>query len=106
MTEEREPDTRAEAVREALRKVIDPELGIDIVSLGLIYNVDVIGSRAFVRYTLTTMGCPVGPMIEQEITLVAAEVDGIDSAVAECVFDPPWSPDLMDEDARMALGIF
>lgn len=100
------PDTRADAVREALRSVIDPELGVDIVSLGLVYGVEVIGSQAFVRYTLTSMGCPIAPLIESEIARVAGEVEGIDAVHAECTFDPPWSPDRMDEDGRMALGFF
>jgi metal-sulfur cluster biosynthetic enzyme len=101
-----EPDTRAEAVREALREVIDPELGVDIVSLGLVYGVEVIGSQAFVRYTLTSMGCPIAPLIESEISQVAAGVEGIDAVHAECTFDPPWTPDRMDEDGRLALGFF
>ncbi|HXH98241.1 MAG TPA: metal-sulfur cluster assembly factor [Gaiellaceae bacterium] len=101
-----EPDARADAVREALRGVIDPELGIDIVSLGLVYGVEVIGSQAFVRYTLTSMGCPVGPMIASEISQLASEVEGIDAVHAEVTFDPPWTPDRMDEDGRLALGFF
>jgi metal-sulfur cluster biosynthetic enzyme len=106
VTADLQPDARAEAVRAALRSVIDPELGIDIVSLGLVYGVEVIGSQAFVRYTLTSMGCPVGPLIASEISRLASEVDGIDAVHAECVFDPPWSPERMDEDGRMALGFF
>jgi metal-sulfur cluster biosynthetic enzyme len=106
VTEALDPGVRADAVREALRGVIDPELGIDIVSLGLVYGVEVIGSRAFVRYTLTTPACPIAPLIAQEISEVAGDIDGIDSVEAECVFDPPWSPDRMEEDARLALGLF
>jgi metal-sulfur cluster biosynthetic enzyme len=98
--------TKVDAVWTALSDVVDPELGIDIVSLGLVYNVDVIGTRAFVRYTLTSMGCPIGPLLAQEISAVAGSVDGVEEAQAELVFDPPWSPDRMNEDARMALGLF
>jgi metal-sulfur cluster biosynthetic enzyme len=106
VTSELDSDARADAVRAALKGVIDPELGIDIVSLGLVYGVEVIGSQVFVRYTLTSMGCPVAPLIASEISQLAGEVEGIDVVHAECVFDPPWSPDRMDEDARMALGYF
>jgi metal-sulfur cluster biosynthetic enzyme len=101
-----EADARANAVRDALRAVIDPELGIDIVALGLVYGVEMIGSRAFVRYTLTSMGCPIAPLIAQEIARVASSVDGVEAVEAECVFDPPWSPDRMEEEARMSLGLF
>jgi metal-sulfur cluster biosynthetic enzyme len=97
---------KTDAVWAALGEVIDPELGIDIVSLGLVYNVEVIGARVFVRYTLTSMGCPIGPMIAQEISAVAASVEGVDQVEAELTFDPPWSPDRMNEDARLALGMF
>jgi metal-sulfur cluster biosynthetic enzyme len=94
-----------DAVWTALGEVIDPELGIDIVSLGLVYGVEVIGGRAFVRYTLTSLGCPIGPMLAQEIAAVAGGVEGVQDAQAELVFDPPWSPDRMSEDARLTLGL-
>ena len=93
-----------DAVWTALGEVMDPELGIDIVSLGLVYSVEVIGARAFVQCTLTSMGCPIGPMLAQEISAVAGGVEGVEEAQAELVFDPPWSPDRMSEDARLALG--
>jgi metal-sulfur cluster biosynthetic enzyme len=95
---------QAEAVREALTAVEDPELGLDIVSLGLVYEVDVVGARARVTYTLTSMGCPVAPLIEQNITEAALGVNGIERVDPELVFDPPWSADRMNEDARLMLG--
>lgn len=95
---------RAEAVRTALTGVEDPELGLDIVSLGLVYEVDVVGERARVTYTLTSMGCPAAPMIEHDIVAAALEVDGVARVDTEVVFDPPWSPDRMSEDAKLVLG--
>ena len=95
---------RADAVREALTAVIDPELGLDIVSLGLVYEVDVVGDRARVTYTLTSMGCPLGPVIEHDITEAALGADGVERVDTELTFDPPWSPDRMTEDARLVLG--
>ena len=95
---------RAEAIRAALSAVEDPELGVDVVSLGLVYDVDVVGDRARVTYTLTTMGCPVAPVIEHDIATAALEVDGVERVDLELVFDPPWSPDRMSEDTKFVLG--
>ncbi len=95
---------RIEAIRTALGSVEDPELGIDVVSLGLVYEIDVVGERARVTYTLTTLGCPVGPLIEQQIAAAALEVEGVERVDMELVFDPPWSPARMSEDARLLLG--
>jgi len=82
----------------------DPELGVDVVSLGLVYEVDVVGDRARVTYTLTSMGCPIGPVIEHDIAEAALGVDGVARVDMELVFDPPWSPDRMSEDTRFILG--
>jgi len=95
---------RAEAVRAALSAVEDPELGLDVVSLGLVYEVDVVGDRARVTYTLTSLGCPVGPVIEHDISAAALGVDGVERVDTELVFDPPWSPDRMSDDAKLVLG--
>jgi metal-sulfur cluster biosynthetic enzyme len=95
---------RAEAIRAALTTVEDPELGIDVVSLGLVYEVDVVGDRARVTYTLTSMGCPIGPVIEHDIATAALGVEGVERVDTELVFDPPWSPDRMSEDAKLVLG--
>ena len=95
---------RAEAVRVALSTVEDPELGLDIVSLGLVYEVDVVGTRARVTYTLTAMGCPAAQLIEHDIATAALGVDGIERVDPELVFSPPWSPDRMSEDAKFVLG--
>ena len=91
-------------VLEALRQVEDPELGMDIVDLGLVYEVEVEGPTAKVRYSLTSMGCPAGPLIAQDIDRVAREVPGVEDVDLELTFDPPWTPDRMSEDAKFILG--
>jgi metal-sulfur cluster biosynthetic enzyme len=93
-------------VREALRNVQDPELGINIVDLGLVYGVDVQDDTVHITYTLTTMGCPIGPLIEAEIKQFLSGVEGISKVDAEMVLRPPWTPDMMSEEAKAALGFF
>jgi metal-sulfur cluster biosynthetic enzyme len=95
--------TREEVV-DALRQVEDPELGMDIVELGLMYDVEVEGPKAKVIYSLTSMGCPVGPFIQEEIERVAGEVPGIEEVEAELVWEPSWSPERMSDDAKFILG--
>ena len=93
-----------EEVVEALRQVEDPELGMDIVELGLFYDAVIDGPKVKVTYSLTSMACPVGPMIEEEIDRVVREVPGVEDVEAELTFDPPWTPELMSEDAKFILG--
>ncbi len=94
-----------EEVNDALREVIDPELGLDFVELGLIYEVDIDATGSVkVTYTLTTPGCPIGPQVEGQIQEFVSEIEGVTSIESELVFTPPWSPDLMSEDAKFALG--
>ena len=93
-------------VREALKNVHDPELGINIVDLGLVYGVDISDGAVHVTYTLTTMGCPIGPLIEAEIRQFVEGIEGVDGVEAEMVLRPPWSPEMMTEEARAALGFF
>ena len=94
-----------EDVIEALHGVEDPELGMDIVELGLLGDVEVDGATVKVTYTLTSMACPVGPMIQEDIDRVVREVPGVEDVEAELTFDPPWTPDRMSEDAKFILGI-
>jgi len=91
-------------VLEALRQVEDPELGMDIVDLGLVYEVEVEGETAKVTYSLTSMGCPAGPLIAQDIDRAAHEVPGVEQVELELTFDPPWTPDRMSDDAKFILG--
>ena len=91
-------------VVEAMRQVEDPELGMDIVDLGLLYDVDVVGSRVKVTHSLTSMGCPAGPMIQEDIYRVASELPGVENVEIELTWDPPWTPDKMSDDAKFILG--
>ena len=91
-------------VVEALHGVEDPELGMDIVELGLLYDAEVDGPKAHVTYSLTSMGCPVGPMIEEQIRDVVSSLDGIEAVETELTWDPPWSPERMSDDAKFILG--
>jgi metal-sulfur cluster biosynthetic enzyme len=94
-----------EDVNDALREVIDPELGLDFVELGLIYEVEVEEPGAVsVTYTLTSPGCPIGPQVEEQIEEFVGELDGVQSVTSTMTFSPPWTPDRMSEDAKFALG--
>ena len=93
-----------EEVMEALGNVIDPELGLDFVELGLIYGVEIDGADVHVAFTLTTPGCPIGPQVTEQIEEFVGEVDGVRNVDSELVFTPPWSPERMTEDAKFALG--
>ena len=91
-------------VFDALRVVEDPELGMDIVELGLLYDAEVEGSKVHVTYSLTSMGCPVGPLIEQQIREVVEGMPGVDEVETELVWAPPWTPEKMSDDAKFILG--
>ena len=94
-------------VLEALKSVVDPELGINIVDLGLVYEVAVDPSGDVdIQYTLTTMGCPIGPLIEDQMRAFLAAVPGIGDVRPEMVLRPAWSPEMMSEEAKAALGMF
>jgi metal-sulfur cluster biosynthetic enzyme len=95
--------TREEVV-DALHQVEDPELGMDIVDLGLLYDVEVEGPKVKVSYTLTSMGCPAGAMIQEDIDRVVRDLDGVEDVQSELTFEPPWTPDRMSEDAKFILG--
>ena len=91
-------------VTDALRDVIDPELGLDFVELGLIYEVAVDGGAVNVTYTLTSPGCPIGPQVAEQIEEFVSELDGVESVNSAMTFAPPWTPELMSDDAKFALG--
>jgi metal-sulfur cluster biosynthetic enzyme len=96
-----------EQVYDALKNVYDPELGLNIVDLGLVYDVVVSeGGDVHIEYTLTTMGCPIGPLIEQQMQAFLASGPGVTSVEAEMVLRPAWSPEMMSEEAKAALGYF
>lgn len=99
--------TKAEEVREALKVVTDPEIGINIIDLGLVYDVAVSeDGRILVTYTLTSMGCPAGQMIEDDIKEAASSVEGVQEVETKMTFQPPWTPERMSDFARSALGFF
>ena len=93
-----------EEVTDALTEVIDPELGLDFVELGLIYEVEVEGGAVDVTFTLTSPGCPIGPQVTEQIDEFVSELDGVDEVSSSMVFTPPWTPEKMSEDAKFALG--
>ncbi len=102
-----------EVVRGMLRTVFDPEIGINIVELGLVYEInleDVAGEprkKARIVHTLTTPACPVGPMIRAQIEQAVSRLEGIDSVETELVFSPPWDPrEMCSDEAKFELGIF
>jgi metal-sulfur cluster biosynthetic enzyme len=93
-----------EDVEEALTNVIDPELGLDFVELGLVYEIAVEGDEVFVTFTLTSPGCPIGPQVTEQMEEYVAELDGVSRVYPKMVFTPPWTPEMMSEDAKFALG--
>ena len=93
-----------EEVVEALRGVEDPELGMDIVELGLFYDAEIDGNDVKVTFSLTSMGCPAGAMIQEDIDRVVSEIPGVGEVKSELTFDPPWTPDRMSDDAKFILG--
>jgi metal-sulfur cluster biosynthetic enzyme len=95
--------TKDEVV-EALRAVEDPELGMDIVELGLLYDVEVDGPKVKVIHTLTSMGCPVGPMIQENVDQIVRAMPEVEDVEVELTWDPPWSPEKMSDDAKFILG--
>jgi metal-sulfur cluster biosynthetic enzyme len=91
-------------VTEALSNVIDPELGLDFVELGLVYDVGIEGGTVNITFTLTTPACPIGPQVSEQMKEFVGELDGVEEVVPSMVFTPPWTPDKMSEDAKFALG--
>ena len=111
--------TKEERVREKLREVIDPELGLDIVSLGFIYDVKVQSAKCKVQshsvklkncwrvkivMTLTTPGCPLAGVIDRMVREKVGELSWVGEVELEITFDPPWTPEMMSEEARLKLG--
>jgi metal-sulfur cluster biosynthetic enzyme len=91
-------------VEDALSNVIDPELGLDFLELGLIYEIEIEGPEVYVTFTLTSPGCPIGPQVADQIKEYVGELEGVEKVHPKMVFTPPWTPELMSEDAKFALG--
>lgn len=93
-------------VMEALENVIDPELGLDIVNLGLVYGADVDDEgNALVTMTLTAMGCPLAASLQYDVKRALSEIEEVKDVQVNIVWDPPWTKDRMSRYARIALGI-
>ncbi|MHB8513409.1 MAG: metal-sulfur cluster assembly factor [Actinomycetota bacterium] len=96
-----------EEIREALMVVVDPEIGMPIVELGLVYDVGIDDAgNVKITYTLTSMGCPVGPMIESQVRQIVESLTRVSNVSLEMTFSPPWTPEMMSEEAKAALGYF
>lgn len=94
-------------VLEGLKNVYDPEIGINIVDLGLVYDADIAeNGDVLVTMTLTSLGCPLGPVIMQEVNNALKDLPGIGGTDVKLVWTPPWSPENMSEDAKDELGIW
>ena len=99
-----------EEIRDNLKTVFDPEIPVNVVDLGLIYRIEIEetkdrGRIAFVDLTLTAPGCGMGPVIAEDVKGKTLELNGIDDAEVEIVWDPPWSQDLISEEGKMELGL-
>lgn len=91
-------------IYDVLSNVYDPEIPIDIVNLGLIYGIDIIGDKVEVKMTMTSPGCPASVQITSESKYLIEELDGVSEANIEIVWDPPWDPGRMSEEARQSMG--
>lgn len=99
-------ETMKDSILGALENVIDPELGIDIVNLGLVYNVDMDDDGVTtVDMTLTSMGCPMGPQIIDQVKTALSELPEVKETVVNIVWNPPWTKDKMSRYAKIALGV-
>lgn len=94
------------AVTEALRTVIDPELGVNIVDLGLVYDAQVVSGVARILITTTTPACPLGPYLSDSIRWALLEIEGILDVEIEVTYEPLWHPNMMTDQAKMELGWF
>jgi len=92
-------------VMDALREVYDPEIGMDIVTLGLIYDVQINGNDVYVKMTLTTPRCPLAQPLRGEAEERLKKIEGIGNVKVELVWDPPWTPEMMSEEGRKKFGI-
>ncbi len=95
-----------EEIYEALKSVYDPEIPVNVVDLGLVYDVQVNENNdVYVQMTLTFPGCGMGPHIAQQAEWAIQDIEGVEDVQIELTFDPPWSPELISEEARASLGI-
>ena len=93
-----------ESIEKALRKVIDPELHLDVWSLGLIYDIGIDNSKVKILMSLTSPVCPYGPELINDVRRNVSVLDGVSQVEVEITFSPPWSPERMTDEARITLG--
>ena len=94
-----------EEVLEALKDVFDPEIPVNVVDLGLVYDLAVDGNDVDIKMTLTFAGCGMGPYIAQQAEWRVAEIEAVDDVNVEMVYEPPWTADLISEDGKKQLGL-
>jgi metal-sulfur cluster biosynthetic enzyme len=94
-----------ELVWDALKKVLDPEIQVSIVDLGLIYDVSVNDAKVSVKMTLTTPGCPMSRFIARQAQEAVSALEGVEDAEVELVWDPPWTPDRITPEGKKILGL-
>lgn len=99
-------DVDIEHIWHALRSVYDPEIPVNVADLGLIYRVTIIGDRADIDMTLTAPGCGMGPVLIEEVKDRVRQVPNLKEVEVTLVFDPPWSREMMSEEAQLELGVF
>jgi FeS assembly SUF system protein len=101
-----ELDTLGERITQALRTVYDPEIPVNIFELGLIYKIDIDdANHVHLDMTLTSPACPVAGILPDEVKTKVEDVEGVSGATVELVWDPPWHPGMMTEEAQLELGI-
>ena len=106
MTSQTHNEVTAARLMDELSDVVDPDLGIGIIDLGLVYDIRVHNRRVEVDMTFTSMGCPAGAYLYDEVKRRLGDVDGVDEVELNIVWDPPWSPDRVNPEARFALGLY
>ncbi len=110
MEQKKDKDSKTAAVTkekvfEVLGDIYDPEIPVDIVNLGLVYNVEINGGEVKVFMTMTSPGCPAAGQIVSEAKMLTSEIEGVEKADVEVVWDPPWSPEMMSEAAKESFNI-
>jgi len=100
-----EATVTVDEIKDALKNVYDPEIPINVLDLGLIYDVQVNEGNVFVQMTLTAPGCGMGPMIAQQAEWAVSELDGVGDVEVEMVFEPQWTPELISDDGKKQLGL-
>lgn len=100
------PEVTENKILEVLSNVYDPEIPIDIVNLGLIYGIDIDGGNVRISMTMTAPGCPASTQIAGESKILVGEIPGVENVEIDIVWDPPWDPSKMSEEAQDSLGIF